>query len=118
MMNVHYFRATTPVLNNLIGRLMEDALKVWEKTWSLFSVCNNKQFYRLSKLLFQECSEDLIIRPLSAYLERGTSRQRSGKGAIRKVFPLQKPRWEKTNQQSGTHIMKTYRKPNEHLFSQ
>ena len=27
---------------------------------------------------------------------RGTSRQRSGKGAIRKRFPLQKPRWEKT----------------------
>ena len=29
-------------------------------------------------------------------LEKGTSRQRSGKGAIRKRFPLQKPRWEKT----------------------
>ena len=28
--------------------------------------------------------------------KRGTSRQRSGKGAIRKRFPLQKPRWEKT----------------------
>ena len=26
----------------------------------------------------------------------GTSRQRSGKGTIRKRFPLQKPRWEKT----------------------
>ena len=34
-------------------------------------------------------------------LEKGTSRQRSGKGAIRKRFPLQKPRWEKkqTNNQ-------------------
>ena len=32
----------------------------------------------------------------------GTSRQRSGKGAIRKRFPLQKPRWEKnqTNNQA------------------
>ena len=29
-------------------------------------------------------------------LKKGTSRQRSGKGAIRKRFPLQKPRWEKT----------------------
>ena len=29
-------------------------------------------------------------------LEKGTSRQRSGKGAIRKRFPLQKPRREKT----------------------
>ena len=28
---------------------------------------------------------------------KGTSRQRSGKAAIRKRFPLQKPRWEKTN---------------------
>ena len=27
--------------------------------------------------------------------EKGTCRQRSGKGAIRKIFPLQKPRWEK-----------------------
>ena len=27
-------------------------------------------------------------------LWKGTSRQRSGKGAIRKRFPLQKPRWE------------------------
>ena len=34
-------------------------------------------------------------------LQKGTSRQRSGKGAIRKRFPLQKPRWEKnqTNNQ-------------------
>ena len=29
-------------------------------------------------------------------LQKGTSRQRSGKDAIRKRFPLQKPRWEKT----------------------
>ena len=28
--------------------------------------------------------------------KKGTSRQRSGKGAIRKRFPLQTPRWEKT----------------------
>ena len=28
---------------------------------------------------------------------KGTGRQRSGKGAIRKRFPLQNPRWEKTN---------------------
>ena len=34
-------------------------------------------------------------------LQEGTSRQRSGKGAIRKRFPLQKPGWEKnqTNNQ-------------------
>ena len=29
--------------------------------------------------------------------KKGTSRQRSGKGAIRNKFPLQKPRWEKLN---------------------
>ena len=36
--------------------------------------------------------------PISTKLDtkKGTSRQRSGKGAIRKGFPLQKPRWEKT----------------------
>ena len=32
----------------------------------------------------------------SLNLEEGTSRQRSGKGAIRKRFPLQKMRQEKT----------------------
>ena len=31
-----------------------------------------------------------------ATFEKGTSRQRSGKGAIRERFPLQKPCWEKT----------------------
>ena len=34
--------------------------------------------------------------PQHQNLSKGTSRQRSGKGAIRKRFPLQKPRWEKT----------------------
>ena len=33
-------------------------------------------------------------------VKKGTSRQRSGKGAIRKRFPLQKPRWEKTKEKS------------------
>ena len=38
---------------------------------------------------------------IGANSRKGTSRQRSGKGAIRKRFPLQKPRWEKnqTNNQ-------------------
>ena len=52
-----------------------------------------------------------------AILLKGKSWQRSGTGAIRKRFPLQKPRWEKTKQ-SGTYTMKTYRKPNEQLYSQ
>ena len=51
-------------------------------------------------------------------LEKGTSRQRSGKGAIRKRFPLQKPRWEKTKLTIRYLYHETYRKPNEQLFSQ
>ena len=31
------------------------------------------------------------------YVDKGTSRQLSGKGAIRKKFPLKKLRWEKLN---------------------
>ena len=54
-------------------------------------------------------------------IKKGTSRQRSGKGAIRKRFPLQKPRWEKKEKrkQTNRHLYhETYRKPNEQLFSQ
>ena len=51
-------------------------------------------------------------------LQEGTSRQRSGKGAIRKRFPLQKPRREKTKLTIRHLYHETYRKPNEQLFSQ
>ena len=34
--------------------------------------------------------------PITSMIEKGTSRQRPGKGAIRNRFPLQKPRREKT----------------------
>ena len=40
------------------------------------------------------------------------------KGAIRKRFPLQKPRWEKTKLTIRHLYHETYRKPNEQLFSQ
>ena len=50
--------------------------------------------------------------------KKGTSRQRSGKGATRKRFPLQKPRWEKTKLTIRHLYHETYRKPNEQLFSQ
>ena len=45
-----------------------------------------------------ECTElkKPVSRLASILLGEGTSRQRSGKDAIRKRFPLQKPRWEKT----------------------
>ena len=49
---------------------------------------------------------------------KGTSRQRSGKGAIRKRFPLQKPRWEKAKLTIRYLYHETRRKPNEQLFSQ
>ena len=56
--------------------------------------------------------------PSSMVSSKGTSRQRSGKGAIRKRFPLQKPRWEKTKPTIRYLYHETYRKPNEQLFSQ
>ena len=46
--------------------------------------------------------------------EKGTSRQRPGKGAIRKRFPLQKPRWEKTKLTIRYLYHETY---HERLFS-
>ena len=61
---------------------------------------------------------DSVNSKKSQYLEKGTSRQRSGKGAIRKRFPLQKPRWEKTKLTIRYLYHETYRKPNEQLFSQ
>ena len=41
-------------------------------------------------------------------IKKGTSRQR-GKGAIRKRFPLQKPRWEKTKLTIRYLYHETYR---------
>ena len=52
------------------------------------------------------------------FMWKGTSRQRSGKGAIRKRFPLQKPRREKTKSTIRYLYHETHRKPNEQLFSQ
>ena len=66
-------------------------------------------------------TKDLCLYKILAqvgYSEKGTSRQRSGKGAIRKRFPLQKPRWEKTKLTIRYLYHETYRKPNEQLFSQ
>ena len=50
--------------------------------------------------IYKEEYNTLICTKYESYgpcsLEKGTSRQRSGKGAIRKRFPLQQPGWEKT----------------------
>ena len=58
------------------------------------------------------------IKSEDGKVRKGTSRQRSGKGAIRKRLPLQKPRWEKTKLTIRHLYHETYRKPNEQLFSQ
>ena len=56
------------------------------------------------------CSSKGASKGMLAYrVSKDTSRQRSGKGAIRKRFPLQKPRWEKTKldrtwQQKSSHL--------------
>ena len=51
-----------------------------------------------------EYTSGLFVRTLTTILgskpdrmKNGTSTQRSGKGAIRKRFPLQELRWEKLN---------------------
>ena len=42
----------------------------------------------------KDCDDEITY--VKTLYSKGTSRQRSGKGATRKRFPLQKPRWEKT----------------------
>ena len=73
----------------------------------------------LSDHCLSSVSFDIIHKRRKApSAQKGTSRQRSGKGAIRKRFPLQKPRWEKTKLTIRYLYHETYRKPNEQLFSQ
>ena len=47
--------------------------------------------------IIKRCNQKKIPTP-KPKVEKGTSRQRSGKGAIRKRFPLQKPRWKKVQE--------------------
>ena len=51
-------------------------------------------------------------------LWKGTSRQRSGKGAISKRIPLQKPSWGKTKLNIRYLYHENICKPNEQLLSQ
>ena len=64
---------------NTLATGTKSLLHTWETVSSLYSV--GAQWY--AKLTVSRVG-------------KGTSRQRSGKDAIRKRFPLQKPRWEKT----------------------
>ena len=74
--------------------------------------------FRATSLSTYDFSTLYTTLPHNLIKEKGTSRQRSGKGAIRKRFPLQKPRWEKTKLTIRYLYHETYRKPNEQLFSQ
>ena len=63
------------------------------------------------------CKKDRLSPDLfNVVLQKGTSRQISGKGAIRKRFPLQKPRWEKTKLTIRYLYHETYRKPRSSYF--
>ena len=67
-------------------------------SWQIVTACHGKVPLPVNTRNSQ------LLPPVTS---KGTSRQRSGKGAIRKRFPLQKPRWEKKpNQQPGTYTMK------------
>ena len=54
------------------------------------------QVFRIVEYCKEAFDKDLYVGAIPVDLFKGTSRQRSGKDAIRKRFPLQKPRWEKT----------------------
>ena len=87
---------------------------IYIKQQSQSRLCESKIFYErcgnLPYIPFELCHEQTAscflnkinertsctVSKLHVFSSKGTSRQRSGKGAIRKRFPLQKPRWEKT----------------------
>ena len=58
----------------------------------------------------------LIPKPTAFCSKERYNMQRSGKGAIRKKFLLQKSRWKTLNWQLVTYTYKTFRKPSEQLF--
>ena len=80
-----------------------NALGYWSGlTLCLTKVRSSRARCPATALIFIEILSDIFQIISGPFLQRGTSRQRSGKGAIRKRFPLQKPRWEKnqTNNQA------------------
>ena len=80
------------------------------KKGSLYLACNDR------KAFFTSSDQSWYTLWSCQKVQVGTSRQRSGKGAIRKRFPLQKPRLEKTKLTIRYLYHETYRKPNEQLF--
>ena len=90
--------------------------KLYEDFITTLDDCNLVQM--VSKPTRGENIWDLFLTSNYTLVKKGTNRQRSGKSAIRKRFPLQKPRWEKTKLTIRHLYHETYRKPNEQLFSQ
>ena len=99
----------------------------WEKKWGMSfhpETCSILRVQRNDAPVMFDYSlkgHTLICEESTRYLGvdlsqdmswKGTSRQRSGKGTIRKRFPLQKPRWEKTKLTIRYLYHGTYRKPN------
>ena len=64
------------------------------------------------------CFIEYYIINKKVQVGKDQEKAQSEKGAIRKRFPLQKPRWEKTKLTIRYLYHETYRKPNEQLFSQ
>ena len=88
---------------------------IWEaslgkKNFDLFILFSlslySKDFFLFVSLIAKKNANTMLINALQ--IEKGTSRQRSGKGAIRKRFPLQKPRWEK-NQTNNQALIRSLR---------
>ena len=102
--------------------------------WHFCSQTNSEKLeklqFRTLHIVFNDASyEDLLsrVKMTTLHLNRIKNIAKKtykclkgtvGKGAIRKRFPLQKPRWEKTKLTIRYLYHETYRKPNEQLFSQ
>ena len=96
-----------------LAELDNDSKSVWVKPFANKTTRFVASWYRPpvdGQLPVSDNGNDLLnSQEKFDNLFRGTGRQRSGKGAIRNRFPLQKSRWEKPNKQPGTYTMKTYR---------
>ena len=95
---------------------MRSFIKCWILPILYYWVFLKNVGVRIKKLEFK--TPNLELRRTLLGMKKVTSRQRSGKGAVRKRFPLQKRRWEKNRLTIRYLNMKTYRKPNEQLFCQ
>ena len=82
---------TFKCINNIAPSYIRSLVSIKQSSYS-FRYENTLQVPMVRTVAYGQKS----FRFEAARVWKGTSRQRSGKGAIRKRFPLQKPRWEKT----------------------